>query len=311
MVVNTGLCETETVAENNSWACHGFETGYLHDPEARNQIIRDIKSVLPVARIYGTVKNFAGGIDFGKGATVSLFSSPNGTLIAQTFASETDATYSFENVPAPCPDCIVKAKSALVNVCGNTSAPLLPGNNYSADIILTETCDIQPSVQYFSTTAGNPGIPGDGIFINADGGQLEWGDFIFELQPYFSLQGITNGITVSVFSQSDIPPENMSIGVIFLVKNIAPSDCSIGIGFYVIASSSVNGVAGRAANIRQDDLNFAVSFFREYTSCNQVSLSDIVVAGIQAIDYTDAPSVQFIRRLDAVAIGLGENAFPR
>lgn len=48
MVPNTGLCKNETAENPNSWECHGFDTGYLHDIGAREQIVADLIADLPV-----------------------------------------------------------------------------------------------------------------------------------------------------------------------------------------------------------------------------------------------------------------------
>lgn len=132
-------CDTEAETSQNSWPCHGFETGYLHDTEARAQIVSDIKASLPTAAIQGTVRDFTGGSSFVSGAVVSLFS--DSTFIAETLASAT-GTYRFDNIPAPCPSCFVKAKSPAVDACGTTSTPVIAGEVKAADIVLSGSCDI-------------------------------------------------------------------------------------------------------------------------------------------------------------------------
>lgn len=47
MIANTGLCDREESEESDSWLCHGFETGYLHDIGARARIIANILGLLP------------------------------------------------------------------------------------------------------------------------------------------------------------------------------------------------------------------------------------------------------------------------
>jgi hypothetical protein len=142
-IPNTGLCDTEAVEDSNSWPCHGFETGYLHDVEARAQIVGDIKEVLPHATILGTVRDFTGGSSFVSGATVSLFSDT--TLITETHA-DNQGRYRFDNIPAPCPACFVKAKSVQIDVCGTTSTPVVPEDIRTADITLSGSCDVMPPV---------------------------------------------------------------------------------------------------------------------------------------------------------------------
>ena len=163
-------CDTEAETVPNSWPCHGFETGYLHDTEARTQIVSDIKEALPHATILGTVRDFTGGTSFVSGATVSLFSST--TLIAETLA-DTEGRYRFDNVPAPCPACFVKAKSADIAVCGTTATPVIDGEVRVADITLAGSCDTPPPTVIFSQPDSSETITGwDGtrrfVFENMD-----------------------------------------------------------------------------------------------------------------------------------------------
>ena len=138
IILNTDrLCDTEAEAKLNSSICHGFETGYLHDVEARAQIVGDIKKALPSATISGRVRGLDGLPYFG-GATVSLFSSPTGTLLAETTTAPGSALYRFDNVPAPCPACFLKAKSVSENICGSVSAPAEQGSDVLADVALTQ-----------------------------------------------------------------------------------------------------------------------------------------------------------------------------
>ena len=209
IIPNTGLCEKETTAKQNSWECHGFETGYLHDIGAREQIVADIVAALPT----------------------------------------------------------------------------------------------ESSAQYFSTTAGNPGIPGDGRIVALSGEENT-----FELQPYFPLQAVTNGITVSVFPITDVPLQNLVVGVNF-ASSLEQCGATHAPFPQITMPLSVNGAAGFGVNISQERLNFLVSIIKNYhPDCADISLGDLSITGFYI---TDTINWLIIRQLDAVAIGIGENAFPR
>jgi hypothetical protein len=70
-IPNTGLCDKETTAEQNSWLCHGFDTGYLHDIGAREQIIADITAALPTPAQTTTMQGYTYRLLFDGSATVT------------------------------------------------------------------------------------------------------------------------------------------------------------------------------------------------------------------------------------------------
>ena len=161
----------------------------------------------------------------------------------------------------------------------------------------------EPSAQYFSTTVGNPGIPGDGIIVTLSGEENT-----FELQPYFPLQAVTNGITVSVFPITDVPLQNLVIMAKFVSST---EQCAISSGNYAtLIPLPVNGIAGVSINYSQERLNALANRIRLYYPdyCDDVSVNDLVITGFYIVDSTQQSVVW---QLDAVAIGIGENAFPR
>jgi hypothetical protein len=70
MIPNTGLCDKEVIAEQNSWLCHGFETGYLHDIGARTQIVADIAAAIPAPAQTTTLQGYTYRLLFDGSATV-------------------------------------------------------------------------------------------------------------------------------------------------------------------------------------------------------------------------------------------------
>lgn len=131
------LCDKEAEARPNSWPCHGFETGYLHDLRAREQIVDDVTKALPGATVRGVVRN-SDETRAGE-ATVSLFSS-SGVLIAETIARSITATYRFGDIQVPCSACFLKAKSSSGTVCGTAPAPMVLEGLYVIDVTLDESC---------------------------------------------------------------------------------------------------------------------------------------------------------------------------
>jgi hypothetical protein len=189
--------------------------------------------------------------------------------------------------------------------CHGFETSYLHGTNSRTKIVndIIASLPAQPSAQYFSTTVGNPGIPGDGRIVALSGEENT-----FELQPYFPLQAVTNGITVSVFPITDIPLQNLVIMAKFVSST---EQCAISSGNYAtLIPLPVNGIAGVNINYSQERLNALANRIRLYYPdyCDDVSVNDLVITGFYIVDSTQQSVVW---QLDAVAIGIGENAFPR
>lgn len=287
----------------DEWICHSFIDSYMvPESKSRKEIVDNIiATAFPTATIIGTVRDIGGGL--AGGATVSLFSSP-GILVAETVATQITATYRFDNVPAPCPNCFVKAKNISSNVCASVAAPVNPGDLKVADITLGfEACDALPSVQYLRLTTGNPGVPGDGVLVDGEGRLQD----TFEMEPHFSLQGVTNGITVSVFPPSDVLVQNFNLVVSFSVKNKPITQCGTAAGVGNRLGPTVNGVASLVGNFPQTNLNFSVNAIKSLPGCSDVTVGDLLVSSVVMFEATNLTRVL---HLDAIAIGIGENVFP-
>jgi hypothetical protein len=148
---------------------------------------------------------------------------------------------------------------------------------------------------------GNPGIPNDGVVVSATGGRL---DISFEVQLPFSLAGITDGITVSAFPPSTAP-ESKIIQINF---STAGGECAPGVASGEdVARPVVNGVQGIAIVLSQEFLNDLVDFVREVDpQCAGVTLADLFLKEVIVVDVDS----NFVRELDALAVGIGENVFP-
>ncbi|MGH8611829.1 MAG: Mbeg1-like protein [Gammaproteobacteria bacterium] len=161
-----------------------------------------------------------------------------------------------------------------------------------------------------SLVEGSPGVPGDGVIIRDDG------EFpFFDIQPGFSLRGVTNGITISVFPGVPIfhlpNTGNFNIGlqINFGVEGKPLTQCSIGSSAPEVLTPTVNGVQGIAGIFSQSRLNALVDQVRRspLPGCEAVSLDQFFIHNI----LMHVPfGHDHIHQVDALAIGIGENVFP-
>ena len=170
-----------------------------------------------------------------------------------------------------------------------------------------------PSVRYLIFVEGNPGVPGDGVFVNASGGA----DGMLLENPAsqsVSLGQTSDGITISVF-----PPAGATVGEdpenIFVEFRVGgslnaqcglSSDSLLGPVLSNVQSPIVHGVQGRALVISQAGLEALAQDVRGIPGCSGVSLSELEFT---SLDITDINFVE-IQTIDAVAIGFGESVFP-
>ncbi len=124
MIQNVGrLCDKEGAENGNSWPCHQFEEGYLHDIQARQKIVNDIIAALPQEASGGTVSGVV-TVDTGGGATsvsgaflsiCTLQEGQFGKFCDVTLASTTSVSsggYQFTNLP-PCDPCRIWAAASV------------------------------------------------------------------------------------------------------------------------------------------------------------------------------------------------------
>jgi hypothetical protein len=166
--------------------------------------------------------------------------------------------------------------------------------------------DPPPLVQWLTFLEGNPGIPGDEIFVSSANPPTGW----FNLQPPFSLGSVNDGITVSVFGPG-------VAGNLFGVQvNVSPHDVNhpcaghgIGLGAGSIIPSEVtnfNGVSGVAHSITRSKLQIAADTLHRYAECATVTINDLAIDSI----VPHSMGEDSIITLDAVSIGLGLHNFP-
>lgn len=168
----------------------------------------------------------------------------------------------------------------------------------------------EETVQFLSLVEGSPGVPGDGVIVRDDGKFP-----FFDIQPGFSLRGVTNGITISVFTGLPIfhlpNTGNFNIGlqINFGVEGKPLTQCSPGTSGPEVLTPTVNGVQGIAGIISQSRLNALVDQVRQPPppGCEAVSLDQFFVHSI--LIHVPFGNDQ-IHQLDALAIGIGENVFP-
>lgn len=159
---------------------------------------------------------------------------------------------------------------------------------------------------FLSLVEGDPGIPGDGILVNASAGEL---DFAFDLRsPFFPLGAAREGLTVTVFLP--LGPTDFQ-AVSFGIRNLKESEpCMVRFGAGAGLPSGrtmVEGVEGIYTNVPPSFVEFWVRFANQGEPGCNISVDDLFIDKIYLHQRTLG---QFVTELDAVAIGLGQNAFP-
>lgn len=161
------------------------------------------------------------------------------------------------------------------------------------------------SIQWLNFIEGNPGVPGDGVFVNATGGSL---DINFDLSSPIPLNQFTNGFTISVFTP-DL--QNISSSSFTIIAPNRTEPCTLhfgGLGRFPIGTTIVNGVQGKYANIFQSDIQGVVNFANTTRPGCNFTVNDLYLGKI----YLNSNVLgQFITRVDAVSIGSGLNNYPR
>lgn len=161
--------------------------------------------------------------------------------------------------------------------------------------------------QFLSFLEGNPGRPGDGVTVNATGGQLGG----FELFPYIPLSGNTNGLTFTVFLPPGTPNlKSLSFNIISL-KPPGPCQASFGGGGgFITGRVAFNGVQGSFVNMTQAELEGLVRGANSfYPGCN-FTLNDLYIGKVYlSPDNAAGPPIN-ITTLDAAAFGHGQYNYP-
>ena len=163
----------------------------------------------------------------------------------------------------------------------------------------------QPT-QWLSFVEGNPGVPGDGVFINGNAGNVQ---LAFELStPVPLAQFAATGFTYTAFFPTGTPPlRDVQLGI----SNLQTlGSCQISFEDRPVPSGNTvfNGVPGIFTNVAPADLSAIVTFVNQNSpGCSNVSLNDLYFNHL-LLEIANPPS--FATTLDAAAVGPGLNNVP-
>lgn len=170
------------------------------------------------------------------------------------------------------------------------------------------SCIEKSNTTYLSFIEGDPGIPGDGTFVSASGGQFPSN---FDLSESFSLGDTTDGITVTVFPTGS---ERAQFVQLDFYKRGEPefTPCAGGgsTSAFVFQRVTENGVQGLAHYYPQSFLQSVINSINQTTpSCN-VTFNNLEVRHlwVQPVGFPGTTS-SMITTLDAAALRNGFN-FP-
>ena len=163
------------------------------------------------------------------------------------------------------------------------------------------------ATSWLSFTEGNPGVPGDGVFVSANAQNTN----SFDLTTPFPLNSVANGITTTVFASPSNPVYEIqfTVGVPFspIPQCTNARVTTSGFSGGLLQSVVVNGVQGWASNVSQFALQEILGVItQQYPGCN-VTFADLYVTTIRVFANVQG---QYVNSLDAAAIFLGQNAFP-
>ena len=162
----------------------------------------------------------------------------------------------------------------------------------------------EPEAHYLSFRGGNPGIPADGVVVQADASSN-----IFTIVPMFSLSGVMNGITVSVFPPNPVPMNTrMFVQLGAIVEGLPVDSCRLSMSLSEGARPVVNGVVGIAAVFTQAFLDStAEGLGRAIPACAGATSDKFSLTSVQLF----SQDFNFVSVVDAVAVGIGQNVFPQ
>lgn len=182
-------------------------------------------------------------------------------------------------------------------------------SEYESPIAFIENGGDGGDVFYLRFLEGNPGIAGDGITISSVGGR---GDRSFELDSFVSLEGVSDGVTVSAFLPDEIPisTSSLSLQTSFRFAGKEVFECSVGTSGPEILTPEVNDKVGIATIHSQAELERLLGLVTDESECEDLTISDMRIYRFFIHHHQDE-GVFLIKELDALAVGIGENVFPR
>lgn len=166
------------------------------------------------------------------------------------------------------------------------------------------------SAGWLSFKEGNPGIPGDGVFVNASTSDMNWPSALsFSLAKEMSLGQFTDGFTLTVFLPPTVPdPYTFQFDML-----IEKESCAAALGMAPTAlcgsgSFIFNGVEGKYINIDKSTIDNLLNEVNTiyHPGCG-VTAQDIFITSLILFP---KGSTQFISTLDAAIILPGQNALP-
>jgi hypothetical protein len=158
---------------------------------------------------------------------------------------------------------------------------------------------------FLCLSTGNPDVPGDGVVVNSAASIP-----FFDIQPLFPIAGITDGITISLFTPT-IPVQNVVVH--FTPNGTRGAPCGFGYAKGPLLSTPIiNGVQGFAESFSREELLGLLGDVKQnFPFCSDLTLDDYALESV--IVYSGiTPDFQaiYIREIDALALGIGENVFP-
>lgn len=169
----------------------------------------------------------------------------------------------------------------------------------------SQTSKPPAQVQYLKFVEGNPRVPGDGIRIVPTGGLDK---LRYEVTPASALKSVSNGLTVSVYTNEKIDGMDLVIGFTNL-----PATCAFslfGDPNDITRLPSLNGASGIAAYFNNSIIQQSLAHVKILFGCSSASTANMYLDAILPYDASSAPPLDFVTSLDAAAIGYGPNQIP-
>jgi len=165
----------------------------------------------------------------------------------------------------------------------------------------------RPQIGWLSFKEGNPGIPGDGVFINAaDAGWYT----TFELILPIKLSEFNDGFTVTIFFPPDVQIQGLGFNITFENINSWPSPCWRAGSFATSTWQTIliNGVKGFVVNFPQSWILDWIAFQAQSLPACNLKIEDFFIVALEL--YPVPYNHTYFSTLDAVSILPGQNAFP-
>lgn len=161
---------------------------------------------------------------------------------------------------------------------------------------------------WLSFVEGNPSIPGDGFTISSLGGE-NFG--YFELIPPFSLAGITDGLTMTVFFPSTTV-NFTNLSVVFKDLRRGPNECIAVVGLMSLPEPIIiNSTQGWLTNVPQWELDLYLYLLNNpYPGFGVTCPGGVMMEDVAISSFALNGSNGIVMSLDAAAILPGQNAVP-